>query len=266
VAIFYVYILWLLGGFSCVIAAVLQINLEPPARQTYPSRSRSLSRMILPYLGALAGWITLIYMTFTNVQSDLRLQGVLLGALVLVVLVLLRQYNLLIENSYLYDEMQRLATTDSLTGLYNRHYFNEMLTRELLRAERYHKPLALLLADVDDFKIFNDTLGHLQGDQVLKIVSNTLNAQLRRVDLLARFGGDEFAVILPDTDQAGAVFASSRIQAAVSAQHYSDRQLGLSIGIAMVLPGMSPEQFVELADRELYLSKSRKSTDNPPVT
>jgi diguanylate cyclase (GGDEF)-like protein len=128
-----------------------------------------------------------------------------------------------------------------------------------LRAERYQKPLALLLADIDDFKIFNDTLGHLQGDQVLKVVSNVLTAQLRRVDLLARFGGDEFAVIMPDTDQAGAEAASSRIQKAVSQQRYADRQLGLSIGVAVFQPGMSPVQLVELSDRELYRSKSTKS-------
>ena len=263
IAISYTYILWLLGAFFFLIAAVVQINQEPPGRHLYPSRRRSILRMILPYLGVLAGWGTLIIMTFTSVQTDLRQQGVLLGALVLVVLVLWRQYSLLAENTHLYDEMQRLAMTDSLTGLYNRHYFNEMLKRELLRAERYRNPLALLLGDVDDFKFFNDTLGHLKGDLVLKIVSQTMNMQLRKVDLLSRFGGDEFAVIMPDTDQAGAETAASRIQAAVGKQSYADKQLGLSIGVAVFRPGMTPEQLVEQADNELYRKKSSKYARRP---
>lgn len=255
----YIYVLWLLGAFCFLIAAIVQNNMQPAVREIYPSRTRSLMRLVLPYLAVMTGWSTLIYMTFTSVKPDLRLYGVMIGSLLLGVLVLWRQYSLLVENVNLYADMQHLAITDSLTGLFNRHYFNQVLSRELLRAERYKLPLALLLADVDDFKIFNDTLGHLQGDQVLKLVSNVLNTQLRQVDLLARFGGDEFAVIMPGTDQAGAEMASQRIQSIIAEFNYAGRQLGLSIGVAIPIPGMTPEQFVEQADRELYRSKAKKA-------
>jgi diguanylate cyclase (GGDEF)-like protein len=258
----YIYILWILGAFCFLMAAVIQIYLEPAPREIYPSRTRSFLRLILPYLAVMAGWSTLLYITFTSGRLDIRLYGVLIGSLLLGALVLCRQYTLLVENFHLYADMQHLAITDSLTGLYNRHYFNQVLNRELLRAQRYNSPLALLLADVDDFKLFNDTLGHLQGDQVLKVVSNTLNTQLRRVDLLARFGGDEFAVIMPGTDQIGAEIASTRIREVVARQSYADKQLGLSIGVAVFVLGMSPEQFVEQADRELYRSKLSKTAHN----
>lgn len=255
----YVYILWLLGAFCFLIAAVVQTNLDSVSREIYPSRTRFVLRFILPYLAVIAGWSTLVYMTFTIVKPNLNLYGVLIGSILLGVLVLLRQYNLLLENVHLYADMQRLAITDSLTGLYNRHYFNQVLNRELQRAERYNSPLVLLLADVDDFKLFNDTLGHMQGDQVLRLVSNVLNTQLRRVDLLARFGGDEFAVIMPGTDRAGALTVTQRIHAVFAGYQYAGRQLGLSIGIAVHVAGITPEQFVEQADRALYRSKSKKA-------
>lgn len=255
----YIYILWLLGAFCFLLAAVTQSRQSTRDADLYPSHTRYWLRFILPYLAVIVGWSTLIYTTFISQKPDIRLYGTLIGSLLLGILVLLRQYNLLVENIHLYADMQRLAITDTLTGLYNRHYFNQVLNRELLRAERYRSPLILLLADVDDFKIFNDTLGHLQGDQVLKLVSNILSTQLRRIDLLARFGGDEFAVIMPGTDRAGAFTVSQRIQTVMSEYKYAGRQLGLSIGLAVYKPGTTPEQFVEQADRALYRSKYNKA-------
>lgn len=107
------------------------------------------------------------------------------------------------------------ANTDGLTGLYNHRYFHERLTQELKRAARYGRPLSLLIMDLDGFKGVNDTLGHQAGDQVLKTVAASLTEQIRDIDLLARYGGDEFAVILPETSLDEAMQMGNRIAQAI---------------------------------------------------
>jgi diguanylate cyclase (GGDEF)-like protein len=151
--------------------------------------------------------------------------------------------------------MEHQAHTDSLTGLYNRHFFNEMLQREVKRASRYQHSLALLLMDVDDFKMVNDTHGHLQGDVVLKMVAEALSEHLRQSDVLARFGGDEFVVMLPETDEEGARAAAEKIRQAVARRSYAGRSLGISIGVGMFHTEKTPEELIDIADRALYRDK-----------
>jgi hypothetical protein len=129
----YIYLLWILGAFCFMLAAIVQIFLEPAPREVYPSRIRSYLRLVLPYLAVMAGWSTLFYIIFTSTTFDLRLYGIIIGSLLLGGLVFWRQYTLLVENFHLYADMQHLAITDSLTGLYNRHFFNEVLSREFAR-------------------------------------------------------------------------------------------------------------------------------------
>lgn len=218
-------------------------------------RSRQQIRLILPYAAIILGIGLLIFAITQTSQLDLRLLGVLYGVLALIGLVLLRQYLVLRENVSLYERMKHLASTDSLTGIYNRHFFNETFSSEIQRAERYGKLLSVLIIDVDDFKQINDHLGHLQGDQVLKIVASALNTQLRTVDLLARFGGDEFVVILPETGLDDARTAAKRLRNAVTAHSVENQPLSVSIGIASYQPGRTPEQILEEADRDLYRQK-----------
>jgi GGDEF domain-containing protein len=140
-------------------------------------------RLVIPYLAVAAGWGLLIYMVYSVGYADQRVLGALYGSIVLVFLVLARQYFVLQENVRLYHAMQHLAVTDTLTGLYNRHFFNETLEREIERSKRYNSPLSILLMDVDNFKMFNDTYGHLQGDEVLKIIAHHLAGHLRKADI-----------------------------------------------------------------------------------
>jgi diguanylate cyclase (GGDEF)-like protein len=188
----------------------------------------------------------------------------LFGTIGLIGLVLLRQWTVLVENVNFYNEMHRLATTDALTSIYNRHFFNETFRREVERARRYGKPMAILLLDVDNFKMFNDRLGHLHGDEVLKAVAHVLSKQLRKSDILARFGGDEFVMIMPETDQASAKNAVERIQSAVANHSYAHIPLGVSAGISGFRPGLTPEQMLEEADRGLYQHKSSKAAQSKP--
>ena len=123
-----------------------------------------------------------------------------------------RQYIVSKENVRLYQKMQRIAWTDSLTSVYNRHFFNEILPREMERASRYDNHLSVLLLDIDGFKNYNDTFGHLKGDVVLKTIARIFFLQLRKSDTIARFGGDEFVVILPETNRHRAIAIADRIR------------------------------------------------------
>ena len=123
-----------------------------------------------------------------------------------------------LTNARLYRAIQEQAITDGLTGLYNHRYFYERLEQEFARAQRYGLPLSLLMLDIDDFKVFNDTHGHPAGDLVLSGVGRLLTTQVRRdVDVAARYGGEEFAVLLPNTARNGAQVVGDRIAREVAA-------------------------------------------------
>ncbi len=122
-----------------------------------------------------------------------------------------------IENARLYGDVEQLAITDGLTGLYNHRYFYDRLAQEVARAHRYGVPLSLLMIDIDDFKAYNDRNGHRAGDALLRELGGLLASQTRqRIDLVARYGGEEFVVILPSTGATGAARAGERLRDAVS--------------------------------------------------
>ncbi len=144
----------------------------------------------------------------------------------------------LIESAQLANaRLEHLAITDALTGLYNRRHLLERLEQELERSARYALPLSLLILDVDNFKQVNDTAGHLTGDAVLRGISARMQACVRRVDLVARFGGEEFVIILPQTGGGGAVTEAERIRAAIGEKPVETRtgevSVTASIGIAV---------------------------------
>ena len=153
-------------------------------------------------------------------------------------------------------ELERLATTDSLTGLSNRHVLQEALERELARARRHGLPLALILIDVDHFKQINDLYGHPAGDTVLKEVAQRLDQTIRAGEVLARLGGEEFAWLLPGTDAAGALIAADRARAAISGAAFGELgHLTISAGVGILADAADLEQLYQLADRALYEAK-----------
>jgi two-component system cell cycle response regulator len=160
----------------------------------------------------------------------------------------------------LYAEAERLATTDGLTGLLNRRTFNAHLHGRLREAERYQRPLSLLLVDIDHFKQVNDGHGHPAGDAVLRSVANVLARQARETDIVARYGGEEMALILPETDARGAFAIAERIRKAVGAAHHPTDQGNLRVTISAGLStwpggGEGAEELLEAADKALYRAK-----------
>ena len=171
------------------------------------------------------------------------------------------QATVAVDNVLLHEEARRLSVTDGLTGLANYRGFTVTVGKEVERAVRFERPLALLLLDLDHFKLVNDVWGHPRGDAVLVELASRVRAQVRDVDTLARYGGEEFVVVLPETDQAGAVQAAERICAAVRRRPFGEDgeqpiDVTLSLGVA-VFPdhGTSSTALLRRADEALYAAK-----------
>ena len=159
------------------------------------------------------------------------------------------------------EEVSRRARTDALTGLANRRAFDEQLERQLLHADRFGHSVSLILADVDHFKRVNDTWGHETGDVVLRSVAGTLNEGVRAVDVCARFGGEEIAILLPETALGGAVELADRLRRAVGAKPISSGaeqiEVTISCGVACYPDGvLTKEALFAAADRALYDAKN----------
>jgi len=164
-----------------------------------------------------------------------------------------------IEANY-HEEIYRLMTMDALTQTHNRRYFNEALEREYQRSLRYHRALALVLFDIDHFKQINDTYGHVAGDSVLRQLARVVKPRLRQQDVLARVGGEEFAVLLPEVEPAGALVAAEKIRRLVESARFlvDQREFGctVSAGLASFDPRLTtPQMLYEAADRNLYEAK-----------
>lgn len=152
--------------------------------------------------------------------------------------------------------LKRIAEKDELTGLYNRHYLTSVLDREIGRAERGGPGLSLAILDLDRFKRVNDTWGHPVGDSLLKHTAKTVLASIRQSDLLIRFGGEEFVLLMPDTPVQGAVQALEKVRLAVSdAVHPATGRQTVSVGVAERRPGEPFEEWYARADQALYRAK-----------
>jgi diguanylate cyclase (GGDEF)-like protein len=161
-----------------------------------------------------------------------------------------------IENARRFREARQLADLDALTGLHNRRYFHETLAREVARAHRYQRNLALVIFDLDDFKAINDRIGHLAGDSVLAEAAERMRSVVRSADIACRVGGDEFAVILPESQLSDADQLYRRLQNAIASRPLGDAgALNISAGVAELRPDDDGISFFQRADNALYGAK-----------
>ena len=172
-----------------------------------------------------------------------------------------------LENARLYEDARKLADRDPLTGFYNHRFLHERLGEEVVRSQRGRRPLSVLMLDLDDFKLVNDTFGHLFGDRVLTWTGEVIRATLRASDIPARYGGDEFAIILPETDAEEARIAAERILGAFRDNAFVSETrgpvpIGASIGAATFpFDGRTATELIAAADQALYRVKRAGGND-----
>jgi diguanylate cyclase (GGDEF)-like protein/PAS domain S-box-containing protein len=162
------------------------------------------------------------------------------------------------ERKKLEEKLGRLATTDALTGLCNRHRFNELLEQEVARARRYHAPLSLIMFDLDYFKNINDTYGHAVGDQVLQAVAEIIRKNIRATDWVGRWGGEEFMVLCPEATEKDAVFTAEKLRGLVENHTFETvKTITVSCGVTRFKAHDSVDTFVSRADDGLYRAKEK---------
>lgn len=164
-----------------------------------------------------------------------------------------------IEHAY-HEELFRLAKIDGLTEIFNHRHFADSLDNELERAKRYDRELSLLMIDIDHFKKVNDSFGHRAGDYILKGLADIFVKRSRRVDYVCRYGGEEFAIILPEVDVMGAFKFATTLKESVAAHKFKfetdDIAITISIGVSDIMDGIeTTEELIETADKRLYLAK-----------
>jgi diguanylate cyclase (GGDEF)-like protein len=162
------------------------------------------------------------------------------------------------------EKLEKLSITDRLTGLYNRNYFDEILAREEMRLQRCKRPLAIVMVDINDLKYINDHFGHLKGDMVIKETAKLLRNTCRASDIVARYGGDEFVILLPETTQEGASCMANSLKKAIRRWNLcntdSDLTLNLAFGYASVENGANLIDALCQADANMYQDKIRQKT------
>ncbi len=177
---------------------------------------------------------------------------------------LANQAGLAIENSQLFELTMEHAHSDYLTNLWNHGYFQFLLQTELEKSKATKNPLTLIMIDIDDFKIYNDTLGHQAGDKILKNLANLLRNQSRKMDHVCRYGGEEFTIILPQTEKKEAFLIAERIRMDIQKYPFLDekifpgKQLTVSLGIATFpKDGLLAADLITTSDKSLYQAKSK---------
>jgi diguanylate cyclase (GGDEF)-like protein len=232
------------------------IRTQPPSADTptegaLPEQIQSWLAVPMIFQDAVIGMITLdSYTPHRFDEQHMRLVGAFAD-----------QVTIALENARLFARVQQLATTDSLTGLYNRGHLFELGRYHLLRMQRTPAPLSAILIDIDHFKRINDTYGHLAGDFVLRAAAEQCRSVVRAVDMVARYGGEEFLILLPDADHQQAIEIAARIQSRIAQARiaYSsiEVRLTVSIGVATMPADQitSLDALIDQADQRLYMAK-----------
>ena len=168
-----------------------------------------------------------------------------------------RERNIKKELKKMNEELLKLSINDDLTGLYNRRHFYAKLKEEMMRAKRQHRSLFLIIFDLDGFKKFNDTFGHIEGDKILKNVGKAINACIRKnVDSGFRYGGDEFTIIVPEANKEQTIKISERIRQ--SCKNFFPNPINISLGLVELKDEFNVETFVSCADQAMYKAKTSK--------
>ena len=229
----------------------ISLNSEEIKRIVTPAPVASFSSVPLVVANELLGLLTA-----TNLELKFAKEEDALSQLC----ILSAQYALEINKARLYQKLQSLAITDGLTKVYRRHHFLERYGEEILRTKKYKLNLSLLMIDIDHFKNFNEQYGHLYGDAVLGEVARILKQGIREVDLVCRYGGEEFAIMLPETTTPQAQLVAERLRQSIAANRFSaygeTTTITISIGIAS-LPedAVEGQALIDKADEALFRAK-----------
>lgn len=194
--------------------------------------------------------------------SDFIFKPVRFEELLLRINRVLRERRLAKDRAQMLEKLKKLAITDGLTKLYNSRYFYTQIEMEIDRMNRYRHPLSLLLLDIDNFKEYNDTYGHLDGDKILIRLGEIIRKCLRTMDSAYRYGGEEFTILLPETNLDEAVNVARRIQKKLEGETFvsmsgETSKITLSIGVTEYQPTEELASFILRADKAMYLSKDR---------
>ncbi len=234
---------WGIGGAECDDALSRVKDFSRYEKDFYENHGRAL---YIPLFdgGALMGGLALF-----DVKSDNNDDGI-------TELIQNKISGIIIQTKALHKTI-KLSNVDGLTGLYNHRFFHERMEKEIYRAQQYDLNFSLMILDIDDFKKFNDTHGHLAGDRHLKSMAKILRFILRETDFIARYGGEEFAVILPEAPIEGARIAAERIRKAVENQNFGQGMRStVSIGLAAYPDhGVKKNDIIDKADKALYEAK-----------
>ncbi len=237
--------------------AVLVSNIETDRRFLKKNRSSYTSKSFLS-VPIVLGDRLIGVINVTNKQS---IPGDIFSDLDLKILCMIsRHVAIAVENASLYRRLNYLTITDPLTHMHNYRYFSTNLDCELKRRKRYSKSLCLMMVDIDDFKTYNDSFGHPEGDALLKKMNTLLNRHVREVDIACRYAGDEFVVILPETNMSEAKIIAERIKKSFRALDLK-RPMSVSIGIAECKEKMDRHDLVLKADMALYQAKKERRAD-----
>jgi len=203
------------------------------------------------------------FFTAGFVDSVIMMSSQMLGIMMTFSLVLMINVRLFIdvqqfaeEKEFMVQELRRLANTDGLTGLYNRSKIEQILTIEVLRSRRYKHPLSIIIADIDHFKIVNDTYGHNVGDVVLAGIASLMKQHVREVDTVGRWGGEEFLIVCPETRVEGAIKLAEKLRKKIEKHHF--KEIGIktvSMGTAELEIDDWDEDIIKRADKNLYKAK-----------
>ena len=249
--------LWMLAITFMFVAAATQLRARPTGEFAPLPRAPAARPSVLPYLAVAGSYLLLMVVGLRDVTFN-SLGGVLLGVLLLTVLVSVRQFAALRDNGRLALRYQELASIDGMTGLYNRRHFIEVAEIAFAHAQRFGQPLAALMIDVDHFKQINDVHGHAVGDRVLTDLAQSCREHVRPDDIVGRYGGDEFIIVIPGVTGLGAAQIAARLTgppARVTGSDGTPVTFTVSVGVAESARCRDLASLFSRADVAMYEAK-----------